>query len=82
MPLVAEIKKFEGAIWARIEVDGDEGSVTLWTEDEKHQALKAERERCAQIADDLGALDAGHTNIRAGYAAAARAIARDIRAME
>lgn len=41
--------------------------------------IREEREACAKIADDHGELEVGHTNIRAGYAAAARKIAELIR---
>lgn len=43
------------------------------------EAKQEATERAAKIADENGVLDVGHTNIRAGYAAAARQIAAAIR---
>ena len=56
MPKIAEIKEIKGGTWVRVEIEGDEGSITLWTEEEKAAAIRAAveagREACAKIADD------------------------------
>ena len=34
MPKIAELKEIDEQLWARMEMDRDEGEVTLWTNDE------------------------------------------------
>ena len=60
MPKIAEIKEIDGDVWVRVEVDVDQGSITLWTEEEKaavtREAVEDEREACVQEAAKLGSI--------------------------
>ena len=44
MPRIAELKEIDGQLWARMEMDRDEGAVTLWTNEEikdfKHVCIR------------------------------------------
>lgn len=40
MPRVTELKMIDGALWARVDVDLDEGAVVLWTDEEARQAKR------------------------------------------
>lgn len=31
MPMIAELREIDGALWAKLEMDAVEGQVTLWT---------------------------------------------------
>ena len=55
MPRILELKvDDDGKVWARIpEFPKGERSVTLWTEGEKDDALKAERRRCVSTIEEL-----------------------------
>lgn len=59
MPQVVEIKKFEGAIWARIPLLGDEGRIVLLSDDE---ITKQEREAQA-ILDEIDRLRAALVSV-------------------
>jgi hypothetical protein len=61
MPRILELKVVKGKLWARIPgfPDGEEGKngVTLWTEAEKQEVLKCEREKCVHAIEQLGRLN-------------------------
>lgn len=48
MPRVAEIKELDGGVWARVEMNPDEGAVSLFLPSEVEALKKEERERCAR----------------------------------
>ena len=56
MPKIAEIAEISGGAWVRVEIEGDEGQITLWTEEEKAAAIRAaveaEREAIACRLDE------------------------------
>lgn len=56
MPRIVELKEVDGKLAVLLDMPtDDEGTVTIWTEDEKQAAFasirKVERETCAQIAE-------------------------------
>lgn len=44
MPIIAELKEIDGAMWARLDIDlnSDEQAVSLWTDSEARKAVKKE----------------------------------------
>jgi len=44
MPKIAELRKFQGAMWARLDIDLDSGPISLYTEDEIKAMIKKERD--------------------------------------
>ena len=44
MPKIAELRKFQGVMWARLDIDLDNGPVGLYTEDEIKAMIKKERD--------------------------------------
>lgn len=50
MPKIAELRKIDGAIWARLDVDLEaDSSVSLLTASELHAIRKDEREGCIEV---------------------------------
>jgi hypothetical protein len=81
MPRILEMKEVDGklAVFLDMPTD-DEGSVTLWTNAERLAALKAERDACAEIAEEY---DDEQTFVeQAECLSAAEAIALRIRTRE
>ena len=79
-PAIEDIREIDGAVWVRVEITGEAGSLTIWTEDEKAVVIRAavekEREACARIANDYGDGEAGYDSMAIS---AAYAIEHDIR---
>jgi hypothetical protein len=56
MPRILEMRVIDGKLAVFLDMPTeDEGSVSLWTDGEHEAALRAEREACASLADELGA---------------------------
>lgn len=54
MPKIAELKEINGQIWARLEMNTDEGEVTLWTKDEiKDYRLASVRDFLVDLYQDF-----------------------------
>ena len=51
MPEIAEIKEIDGAIWCRVNLKGDDGSIGLYTPKEIEDIRKDERRACAEVCE-------------------------------
>lgn len=57
MPKILEIQvNKDGSLWVRIPPNllREDEPITLWTENEKDDASKAQRKRCIRAIEDLG----------------------------
>ncbi len=55
MPKILKLKvDRDGHVWARLEFPVGDEAVSLWTEAEKTEALRAERDRCVYVIEKLG----------------------------
>ena len=64
MPRIAELRKIEGAMWARLEIDFErDGAVSLFTENEVKNLRKDERAGCIWAIENCSLLGDEEKNI-------------------
>jgi hypothetical protein len=65
MPKIVEMKaEKDGHVWVRLEWPSGKESVFLWTDSEKQEALRRERDRCVRAIERLDVLSAMDQAVR------------------
>lgn len=69
MPQILELRAIDGGLWARLDMDGKESPITVWSPDEVRAARQAALKEAMEIISEMrmseaGIFDAEHSGQR------------------